>query len=493
MLQQYASISPATGTHIAGICKLILLPKEWLYQIWIADFKTGRVLSLPIIPGKEFIKINLLQNTYKFTETPKSTKGGSYFDISLTGSSNDIDQATYQTLETYRYHEFIAIITDRQGRLKIVGNFDGAMIFEFNNSEENQGGGQQKIDIKMSMQLESKVPFYGAVITTPEPKLLFPYPFTATIESLVNIRITWPSGIIWPAAYSVVLQRSTNADFTSDLVTFTVTAPDIAAFSFLDTAVPVNQTFYYRIKITKSGYTDSDYANTTGMITDTAGLVQNNLWLDLNPAEEMTVVTDTGIDYVDTWTDATGSSRGLQYETARPIVEMNGTLSKLVVTNHHNPMAALITIPGTDLLPNTATGMTIYIVGSQSALNDTGGSFLRCGQNIVCARFNDLNNLFAVLRNSGNYLQSSIISNDIFYTIRMQFDGTTQSVTINNGTPITSTPPNSLFNPAVLWLFRRFSLGSNKKIARVVIYTAGNTPAEITQNENYLRSFYGHY
>src|SRR5947207_14482008 len=121
MKQVYGQLAPLTGPHIAGICSIQICPVEFLAALWTCNFFDGKVNDVALVPGRQMINISFLPNTYKFNETPKSNRGGAYYETSLTGTCNDIDVASLQIMNTYRYHEWMAIVTDRQGRLKVVG------------------------------------------------------------------------------------------------------------------------------------------------------------------------------------------------------------------------------------------------------------------------------------------------------------------------------------------------------------------------------------
>lgn len=500
MLQKYSSLTSATGRHIAGICKLKIIPKEWLSQQWIANFATGKVDTIAVVPGREFITINLIANTYKYAELPKDNKAGSYFDILLTGSSNDIDEVTLQVLNTFRYHQWVAIYKDMQGRYKIAGNYDAAMIFEYNNAEENEGGGKQKVDIKLAMSQELAAAFFTQTVIAISPKLGIADNFSIAKVAVDTFELTWAADATWPIGYDVEIERSTSSNFSSALTSMVVLPADISTYSFRDAPGAFNTTFFYRVKITATGYTDSDYNYANLSLPNIPGLTQDHLWGDFDAdGTGVEYTTSVGIKYVDSWAEenglTAGSGRNFVPYLDAPILEFDATISANVIGNTNDPNANLVTESGSELLPNNATGQTIFIVGSQSAADDTSGPFIRCGENIVLIRNGDNTGLLAKMRNVPNILTVPDIemANDTYYTIRLHFDGTNHSICINNGTVHSLPASTANYNPASLWLFRRSSTGSNKKFARLVIYEAALTPAEIAQNEAYLRWRYGHY
>lgn len=260
MLNVYNKITPATGLHVAGICKIKIVPKEWLLSPLVIDFKTGRIISdVLLMEGKNFIEIDFVQDTYDYGEKPKSSKQGSFYEISLSGNTNSLTADDLQTLNTYRYHQFVAVIKDRQGRQKIVGNKDAGMVLQFSNKETTDKGGTQLIAIDMTMDMQNPAPFFALQLATPE--LLF------IINSSTEIYLYWVSV---PNATGYILQRASNAAFTTGLVNiyswaaYTYTG---AAMYHEDTSALPATTYYYRIKTTATGFTDSFYGTVSATTT----------------------------------------------------------------------------------------------------------------------------------------------------------------------------------------------------------------------------------
>ena len=161
MKNAYSKIKNVTGTVNAGLCKVLIAPREWLQYPIERDFNNGNVV-IPIVldSGREFYEIEFLPETYEFEEKTKTGKAGSYFDTSVQGIVNNITPELLQVLETLRYHEVVAILKDRQRRLKVVGNKDKALTFRVSNKEISNNGGNQVVAIEMFMESEQLAPFY---------------------------------------------------------------------------------------------------------------------------------------------------------------------------------------------------------------------------------------------------------------------------------------------------------------------------------------------
>ena len=115
-----------------------------------------------LFPNKNWLKLQLVESSYEFDEKPKSNKGGSYYETSLSGTSNDLSADLLQVLETLRYSEFVVIAMDRQKRYRIIGNQDAGMVMQITNKQINNQGGNQIITIDFTIQTETLSPFLEA-------------------------------------------------------------------------------------------------------------------------------------------------------------------------------------------------------------------------------------------------------------------------------------------------------------------------------------------
>jgi hypothetical protein len=112
-----------------------------------------------------------------------------------------------------------------------------------------------KVDMDLEAYLIPPIPSGGTQLATPGS-------FNAAVVSSTAIDLTWNSVV---NATSYTLQRATNSSFTTGLTTiFTGNAT-----SFDDTGLTPSTQYYYRIKATAVGFTDSAYA--TDDATTSAG------------------------------------------------------------------------------------------------------------------------------------------------------------------------------------------------------------------------------
>jgi hypothetical protein len=161
MNTSYANINLKTGTHIAGICKIQIAPREWLAENPTIDFLSGKILTPVVFLGSyNWLSLQLVADSYSYSEKPKSSKAGPFIEISISGLINYIDPALLQILETLRNNELIALVTDFNGQLRLVGNANIGLIADIGHVQENKQDGSCEISIEMKMQNSYASPFY---------------------------------------------------------------------------------------------------------------------------------------------------------------------------------------------------------------------------------------------------------------------------------------------------------------------------------------------
>lgn len=162
MLNSYANLKFTEGPYAAGTCFIKAVPREWLLYPIAADFNTGKIIDEILLqPGREFIKLELVPDSYEFDEKPKSNKGGNYFVVTVQGTLNNLTPELLLTLETLRNHELVVILKDRRQRWRVTGDQDAGMTLQFSNKEDStRQGGLQTVAIDLSMDAEKAALFY---------------------------------------------------------------------------------------------------------------------------------------------------------------------------------------------------------------------------------------------------------------------------------------------------------------------------------------------
>ena len=158
----YHDIAPATGTHIAGICSLLVAPKSWLLQDPVIDFETGEIhQGILLNTGKFWIQIDLIEDSYTFDELPKDSKSGQYIETTLAGVLNYYNPMLQQILQTLRRQQLVAFVTDANNRRRIIGDSDTAMQFQYSHTHKNSPQKEERISVELTFQSEDPAPFYN--------------------------------------------------------------------------------------------------------------------------------------------------------------------------------------------------------------------------------------------------------------------------------------------------------------------------------------------
>lgn len=157
----YSNITIATGARLAGIFQIQIAPREWLTVNPIIDFSTGKVLTpLSFIAGKSLLTLTFTPDSYNYEEKPKSSKGGDFYEVNVTGTINTVNEDLHQVLETMKRHELVTLVKDRKKRTRLVGSMDAGMQMKINYRQNNTNGGNEIATIDLLQDVEDSPPFY---------------------------------------------------------------------------------------------------------------------------------------------------------------------------------------------------------------------------------------------------------------------------------------------------------------------------------------------
>lgn len=157
----YADIQPASGSHIAGICSVYLIPRQWLTADPEVDYETGRVVNAVTLNLNRFwIRMDLLKPTYKFKEEPKDSKSGDFKEVTFTGDINFYNYQLQQQLETLRRCQLVVLLTDQNARRRIIGDTEAGMRMTYEHNVDNSSG-EERASISFTMDVEDPAPFYN--------------------------------------------------------------------------------------------------------------------------------------------------------------------------------------------------------------------------------------------------------------------------------------------------------------------------------------------
>lgn len=160
MINSYNPIETLKGWYFSGIYSVLIAPREWLLAPVERNNSTGVIAGIPELENPyQYIPLEFAPETYGFEEKPKTNKQGPFFETHLEGTTNNLSAEILLTLETLRYHEFVAIIKTRKKETKFVGNKDNGLILQFSNKEVSKTGGNQEIAIDLQNDFEQAAAF----------------------------------------------------------------------------------------------------------------------------------------------------------------------------------------------------------------------------------------------------------------------------------------------------------------------------------------------
>lgn len=105
-----------------------------------------------------------------------------------------------------------------------------------------------------------------------------PTNFTATAVSQTQINLAWDAVA---SATGYVVDRATNSSFTTGLVSGIYSG---SGTSHNATGLTAGTTYYFRVRATAAGFTDSNYATASGTTQTAGGTVEDIVWAQLQNA-----------------------------------------------------------------------------------------------------------------------------------------------------------------------------------------------------------------
>lgn len=170
MKSAYASIGLLPGARNTGSIGILLAPREWISSIADPNFSTGIISSVQFHAGKEWIELEGIPESYQFEEKPKTNKSGDYFEISARAIINQLTPEIQKKLNTYLYSEFVAVLKNKSGYLKLIGNQEQGMILKMDHDQTNT----QRLSIELTIDQIDPAPYYqpnGPLPNQPTPQI----------------------------------------------------------------------------------------------------------------------------------------------------------------------------------------------------------------------------------------------------------------------------------------------------------------------------------
>ncbi len=157
----YSNVDLKPGAHNGGIITIQVAAKEWLSSDPVISFMSGKVTTaITLLEGFNWLTLEFTPGSYTYDEKPKQSKPGTYYEVTAAGIINYSDPDLQQVLQTLRYHQVVAIVTNRNKFRKVVGNTEYGMIPQIGNIITNAASGKEYAEFSLLAQTEASPPFY---------------------------------------------------------------------------------------------------------------------------------------------------------------------------------------------------------------------------------------------------------------------------------------------------------------------------------------------
>lgn len=157
------NITSTLGSNKGGLKHIQLCPMEWLANAVVVHPET-RIVTNPIAmkPGKVMLTIKCQSETLEYTEKPKDSGAGSYYEQEIRGIVNLDDQDKNLQFDTLRLHRLFVLVPDKNNLTRVIAGEVG-MSMRIETIIDPEVSGKTYYNITMKGQLEHAAPFYQPV------------------------------------------------------------------------------------------------------------------------------------------------------------------------------------------------------------------------------------------------------------------------------------------------------------------------------------------
>lgn len=160
MKPAYNNFELATGAHLAGLCQVQIVPKEWLTSELSTNFLTGEVEGpLTLESGKSWLTLEFTEDSYQFEEKHKVSRFADYYETTIAGLFNKLDANLRRQIESIRYHELVVVAKDRDKSLRVIGSKAKGMKIFFGLMSSNGSGGIKQTSIELKIDMPHTAPY----------------------------------------------------------------------------------------------------------------------------------------------------------------------------------------------------------------------------------------------------------------------------------------------------------------------------------------------
>jgi hypothetical protein len=160
MLNIYDNLLSKEGTTNSGIKSIKVRESQTLQE---RQFTRQHLFSgNSIITGNyedNFYEIDFIKTSFDHIEKSKKSKAGTYYDITINATSNNLDPMLLQLLNTLRYKKLAVLLTYCDKSQKLIGDQNNGMQLEFQHNTTNKNNLGLTLDITLTIQKEFPTSF----------------------------------------------------------------------------------------------------------------------------------------------------------------------------------------------------------------------------------------------------------------------------------------------------------------------------------------------
>ena len=125
--------------------------------------------DITLIGGAIWYTMGFSYDTARLRVNERKNRIGSYFDIALEGAIPKPTQAKMYSLNTLKNRNFVLVVIDRNGLIKIIGDEENYMRLLWSESSGRSAGENNQIAIRFTGKVLKKPIFYNGTITIEPP------------------------------------------------------------------------------------------------------------------------------------------------------------------------------------------------------------------------------------------------------------------------------------------------------------------------------------
>lgn len=108
-----------------GLNDMYYVPVEDVSYIGPLNPLTGTIGRFAVVPGARIYKLASIPKGKAFTETPQQGRGGTYYDIVVSGFIPFESEANHVQLSVAQYYRYIVIaVSHQEGIVRIIGSIE---------------------------------------------------------------------------------------------------------------------------------------------------------------------------------------------------------------------------------------------------------------------------------------------------------------------------------------------------------------------------------